>query len=153
MVTNGIIALSISDLMALAEGLRSGRLPPPYTASLVQRIVPPAISGGVSIALQEMIASGSNHDGLIAALELLVAARVQQSSIDEIIELVTTGPEVGTITNRDTLVVVQDLFRNAEHSVLLAGYELYQAEAVFRTLADRMEREPRPDVRMFLNVK
>lgn len=150
---NGLIALSISDLMALKEALCSGRLPPPYPPALLQRIVPPAVSGQVSSALQGMIASGSNHEGLIAALGLLVAARVQQSSIDEIIELVTTGPEVGTSTNRDTLVVVQDLFRNAEHSVLLAGYELFQAEAVFRTLADRMAKEPRPDVRMFLNVK
>ena len=57
------------------------------------------------------------------------------------------------MTNRDTQVVVQELFRNAEHSVLVAGYELYQAEPVFRTLADRMAEEPRPSVRMFLNVK
>jgi len=46
---------------------------------------------------------------------------------------VTTGPEAGAVTNRDTQVVVQDLFRNAESRVLVAGYELYQAEAVFRT--------------------
>ena len=57
------------------------------------------------------------------------------------------------MTNRDTQVVVQDLFRNAEHSVLVAGYELYQAAPVFRTLADRMSEEPRPSLRMFLNVK
>ena len=78
---------------------------------------------------------------------------VQQPSIDEVIELVTTGPEAGTVTNRDTQVVVQELFRNAERSVLVAGYELYQAEPVFRTLADRMADQPRPVVRMFLNVK
>jgi hypothetical protein len=35
-----------------------------------------------------------------------------------------------------------------ERSVLVAGYELYQAEPVFRTLADRMAEEPRPAVRM-----
>jgi hypothetical protein len=83
-----------------------------------------------------MTASGSNRAGLVAALELLAAARAQEPSIDELIELVTTGPEAGTVTNRDTQVVVQDLFRNAERSILVAGYELYLAEAVFRTLAD-----------------
>ena len=46
--------------------------------------------------------------------------------------------QAGTVTNRDSPVVVQELFRNAERSVLVAGYELYQAEAVFRTLANRM---------------
>jgi phosphatidylserine/phosphatidylglycerophosphate/cardiolipin synthase-like enzyme len=57
------------------------------------------------------------------------------------------------VTNRDTQVVVQELFRNGERSVLVAGYELYQAEPVFRTLADRMAEQPTPSVRMFLNVK
>ena len=57
------------------------------------------------------------------------------------------------MTNRDTQVVVQELFRNGERSVLVAGYELYQAEPVFRTLADRMAEQPTPSVRMFLNVK
>ena len=47
--------------------------------------------------------------------------------MDEVVELVTTGPEAGTVTNRDTQVVVQELFRNAEHSVLVAGYELYRS--------------------------
>jgi phosphatidylserine/phosphatidylglycerophosphate/cardiolipin synthase-like enzyme len=150
---NGLLALSASDLTALKEALRTGRLPAPFLPTLVERIVPRAVSRDVSAALQGMAAAGANCDGLVAALELLAAARAQQPSIDEVIELVTTGPEGGTVTNRDTQVVVQELFRNAEQSVLVAGYELYQAEPVFRTLADRMAEEPRPSVRMFLNVK
>jgi phosphatidylserine/phosphatidylglycerophosphate/cardiolipin synthase-like enzyme len=153
MVMNGLLALSVSDLAALKESLRTGRLPAPFLPALIERIVPHAVSADVSTALQEMAASGTNREGLVAALELLAAARAQQPSIDEVIELVTTGPEAGTVTNRDTQVVVQELFRNAEHSVLVAGYELYQAEPVFRTLADRMAQEPTPAVRMFLNVK
>ncbi|MCZ2157099.1 MAG: hypothetical protein LC114_24925 [Bryobacterales bacterium] len=100
-----------------------------------------------------MAAAGSNREGLAAALELLTAARSQQLPIDELIEVVTTGPEAGSVTNRDTQVVVQELFRNAERSVLVAGYELYQAEPVFRTLAERMSCQPSPAVQMFLNVK
>lgn len=153
MVINGLLALSESDLAALKGALRTGRLLAPFLPMLIERIVPRAVSGDVSTALQRMAASGANREGLVAAIELLAAARAQQPSIDEVIELVTTGPEAGAVTNRDTQVVVQELFRNAEHSVLVAGYELYQAEPVFRTLADRMADEPRPAVRMFLNVK
>jgi len=153
MVINGLLALSESDLAALKEALRTGRLLAPFLPMLIERIVPRAVSGDVSTALQRMAASGANREGLVAAIELLAAARAQQPSIDEVIELVTTGPEAGAVTNRDTQVVVQELFRNAEHSVLVAGYELFQAEPVFRTLADRMADEPRPAVRMFLNVK
>ena len=150
---NGLLALSASDLTALKEALRTGRLPAPFLPALVERIVPGAVSGDVSAALQGMVAGGANREGLVAALELLAEARAQQPSIDEVIELVTTGPDAGTVTNRDTQVVVQELFRNAQHSVLVAGYELYQAAAVFRTLADRISEAPRPSVRMFLNVK
>jgi phosphatidylserine/phosphatidylglycerophosphate/cardiolipin synthase-like enzyme len=153
MVMNGLLLLSESDLVALKEALRTGRLLAPFLPMLIERIVPRAISGDVSAALQEMSACGANREGLVAALELLAAARAQQPSIDEVIELVTTGPEAATVTSRDTQVVVQELFRNAERSVLVAGYELYQAEPVFRTLADRMACQPRPVVRMFLNVK
>src|SRR6266536_2974588 len=153
MVMNGLLTLSVSDLIALKEALRTGRLPSPFLPTLIERIVPRAVSCDVSAALQAMAAAGTNREGLVAAHELLAAARAQQPSIDEVIELVTTGPEAGTVTNRDTQVVVQELFRNAEHSVLVAGYELYQAEPVFRVLADRMADEPRPNVRMFLNVK
>jgi phosphatidylserine/phosphatidylglycerophosphate/cardiolipin synthase-like enzyme len=153
MVMNGLLALSVSDLAVLKEALRTGRLPAPFLPALIERIVPRAVSGDVSAALQGMAATGTNCDGLVAALELLAAARAQQPSIDEVIELVTTGPEAGTVTNRDTQVVVQELFRNAERSVLVAGYELYQAEPVFRNLADRMADQPRPTVQMFLNVK
>src|ERR1700730_11833513 len=149
---NGLLALTVSDLAALKEALRTGRFPPPFLPTLVERIVPRAVSRDVSAALQGMAAAGAHRDGLVAAIELLAAARAQQPSIDEVIELFTTGPEAGAVTNRDTQVVVQELFRNAEHSVLVAGYALYQAEPVFRTLADRMADEPRPAVRMFLNV-
>ena len=150
---NGLLSLSASDLTALKEAVRTGRLPAPFLPTLIERIVPRAVSGAVSLALQGMAAAGSNREGLVAALGLLSAARTQQPCIDEVIEIVTTGPEAGTVTNRDTQVVVQELFRNAQHSVLVAGYELYQAAPVFRTLADRMAEEPRPSVRMFLNVK
>src|ERR1041384_786349 len=150
---NALLALSVSDLAALKEALRTGRLPAPFLPTLVGRIVPHAVAGDVAAALQGMVATGANREGLVAALELLAAARAQQPSLDEVIELVTTGPEDATPSSRDTPGVVQELFRNAVHSVLVAGYELYQAAGVFRTLADRMAEEPRPSVRMFLNVK
>jgi len=150
---NGLLALSASDLIALKEALRTGRLPAPFLPALIERIVPRAVSAEVSAALQGMAASGTNREGLVAALELLAAARAQQPSIDEVIELVTTGPDSGAMTSRDTQVVVQELFRNAEHSVLVAGYELYQAEPVFRTLAGRVADHPKLTLRMFLNIK
>jgi phosphatidylserine/phosphatidylglycerophosphate/cardiolipin synthase-like enzyme len=45
------------------------------------------------------------------------------------------------------------LFRQAEQSVLVAGYAVYQGRDVFQALAERMDAEPRLQVRMFLDVQ
>ena len=129
----GLLALSSHDLGALKEALRSGRLPAPFLPSLIEKLVSSSSAAEVSTALQGMVTAGTNREGLVAALELLAAARDQQPSIDEVVELVTTGPDAGSATSRDTMVVVQDLFRSATRSVLVAGYELYQTEPLFRT--------------------
>lgn len=150
---NGLLGLSLSDLAALQEAMRSGRLSLPYLPSRIERIVPHSVASDVAADLQDMVASGANREGLVAALQLLSAARSKDLTIDEIIELVTTGPDGRAVGSRDTQVIVQDLFRNAERSVLVAGYELSKSASVFRTLADRMATEPRPTVQMFLNVK
>src|SRR5262245_34280508 len=132
MVMNGLLSLSKSDIIALKEALRTGRLPPPYLPALIGKIAPRTMATEVSSDLQGMVASGANREGLVAALELLAGARASGSSLDEVVELVTTSPESGGATSRDTQVVVQDLFRSATRSVILAGYELYQAAPLFR---------------------
>src|SRR5262249_47488238 len=46
-----------------------------------------------------------------------------------------------------------ELFRSAEHSVIVAGYAVYQGQRVFQDLADRMHQHPQLRVRMYLNVE
>ena len=48
----------------------------------------------------------------------------ERPPLEDIVDLVTTGPEVGGVANRETAVVVSDLFRQAEHTVLVAGFSL-----------------------------
>jgi phosphatidylserine/phosphatidylglycerophosphate/cardiolipin synthase-like enzyme len=84
---------------------------------------------------------------------LVVNDRAEQAKRTAIIDLVTTGPEPPGVVNRDTSVVVRDLFANAQDSVLVAGYAVYQGQQVFRALADRMAQRPDVRVRMFLDVQ
>ncbi|MGA7566750.1 MAG: hypothetical protein WBW53_11885, partial [Terriglobales bacterium] len=67
-------------------------------------------------------------------------------------DLVTTGPETGGVANRSTAVVVSELFREAEHTVLVAGYAVYQGQRVFQALGNRMVQHPKLETRMFLDV-
>ena len=55
--------------------------------------------------------------------------------------------------NGTTSIVVGELFRNAQQSVLVAGYAVYQGQKVFQALADRMRESPDLDVRLFLDIQ
>jgi phosphatidylserine/phosphatidylglycerophosphate/cardiolipin synthase-like enzyme len=64
-----------------------------------------------------------------------------------------TGPAVAGQENRDTSVVVSDLFRQAEETILIAGYAVYQGQKVFHALAQRMVERPALRARMYLDIQ
>jgi phosphatidylserine/phosphatidylglycerophosphate/cardiolipin synthase-like enzyme len=119
----------------------------------VQRLISNPIAEAVASELQRLADQGSTAEQLAATLELLVQDRSRRPKLEEVLDLVTTGPEVCGVTNRDTSVVVRELFTCAQRSVLVAGYAVYQGRDVFRALADRMAEQPELKVRMFLDVQ
>jgi phosphatidylserine/phosphatidylglycerophosphate/cardiolipin synthase-like enzyme len=87
------------------------------------------------------------------SLDLLAAARADRPPIEDVIDIVTTGPNLAGVANRDTRLVVTDLFRAAQKSVLIAGYAVYQGQKVFEVLAARMSEVPDLEVRMHLDIQ
>ncbi len=148
-----LLALAPSDLRVLVIALRAGRLFPPYMSPSVQRLLNGAVAADISAALQELASSGMSGAAIARTLELLAAACESRPPIEDVIDLVTTGPEVPGATNRDTSVVVRELFHKAEESVLVAGYAVYQGQRVFQALADRMLECSGLRVRMFLDIQ
>jgi phosphatidylserine/phosphatidylglycerophosphate/cardiolipin synthase-like enzyme len=84
---------------------------------------------------------------------MLCQDRRQRPVAEDLIDLVWTGPEAPGIVNRDTSVVVREMFQCAKDSVLVAGYAVYQGQIVFKELADRMDQNPDLEVRMYLDVQ
>ncbi len=148
-----MLQLGASDLHQLATALRSHRLGAPFSPVGIGRLVARAASEAIAGELQELVDQGFSGEQLASVLELLVKDRSERSSHDAAMDLVTTGPEAPGIVNRDTSVVVRELFAGAEDSVLVAGYAVYQGQQVFRALADRMAARPNLHVRMFLDVQ
>ena len=148
-----LLALAPSDLRAVASALRTGRLCPPYHPTSVQRMLSSAVAAEVSSGLQELAASGMPPPAIARTLDLLAASCESRPPLEDLIDLVTTGPEVRGVTNRDTCVVVRELFHKAEESVLVAGYAVYQGQRVFQALADRMQERGDLKVRMFLDIQ
>jgi phosphatidylserine/phosphatidylglycerophosphate/cardiolipin synthase-like enzyme len=114
--------------------------------------VPGSLGKAVAAGLGQFESFGFHAQQVAATLELLLKDRQAGRSTEPPIDLVTSGPEAPGITNRDTPVVVRELFAHARKSVLVVGYAVYQGQRVFEALAKRMEQVPDLDVQFFLNI-
>jgi phosphatidylserine/phosphatidylglycerophosphate/cardiolipin synthase-like enzyme len=152
-VNDLLLSLGPSELRAIASGLRSGRLSSPFSSVAIRRFVSDGEADGVATSLCRLATSGSSESAISEMLELLAVAIERRPALEELVDIVTTGPEVAGISNRDTSVVVGDLFRRAERSVVVVGYAVHQGQKLFLDLADRMQVRPELQVRMYLDIK
>lgn len=148
-----LLQLAASDLRSLITALRSGRLEPPFPSVALQRMVPVQLAGHLSGELQGLQVQGFTPEQIATTIELLLLDRAERPSPEDVIDLVTTGPEAAGVTNRDTSIVVRDLFAHAQTSVCIAGYAVYQGQRVFQALAERMQDRPELRVHMFLDIQ
>ncbi len=147
-----LLQLTNQELASISSGLKSGRLSPPFRSQSLQRFVDAAQAGPVAIELQELMNQGFTAEMISAMVQLLIRQREALLAEQSIIELVTSGPEAAGIANRDTAIVVRELFARAEQSVLVVGYAIYQGKRVFEALAEKMRLLPQLEVTMCLDV-
>lgn len=148
----GLETIDDRTLAAIIAGLRSGRLAPPFTALQFGQYASPAAAAGAAAVAQDMADRGMSGETVAAALDLVLEDRRRRGDSTGAVDLVTSGPEAPGVANRDTGVVVREMFRHASLSVLVVGYAVYQGRRVFEALAERMAQNPGLEVRLFLNV-
>ena len=146
-----LLLLAPAELHVLATSLRTGRVAPPFSAVNLQRLIGNDAES-VSERLGALITLGMSTEGIATCLDLAADALGSRPPLEDLVDLVTTGPEVGGVANRSTSVVVSELFRNAQRSVFIAGYSVYQGQKVFHALAQRMAENATLQVRLFLDV-
>jgi hypothetical protein len=152
-MTSTLWLLTTEDLQQLAAALRSGRLVPPINSLLLRRYIPASLADRVAAELRQRIEEGFRPDHLADVLDILSQDCRARPVAEDLIDLVWTGPEAEGIVNRDTGVVVREMFQTAKKSVLVAGYAVYQGHVIFKTLAERMDQDSRLRVQMFLDVQ
>jgi phosphatidylserine/phosphatidylglycerophosphate/cardiolipin synthase-like enzyme len=148
-----LLSLSTSDLTNLALAFHANRLASPYTLAALQRVLFPETATGIAADLAQLEAAGFTPAQIATTLDLIIQDRHTYPPLDDQLDLVTTGPAAVGVTNRDTGVVVRDLFAGAAESVLIAGYAIYQGQQVFHALADRMQDHPALRVQVFLDIQ
>ena len=145
--------LSNHELRALADALKSGRLPSPYTRSLVSRTnIAPGCVDTVLASLNRLHDEGFSPKQAGILVASLAEERKSNKTIDELVSLVITGPEAPGTTIRDTSVVVGELFRTATTSIVVVGYSVYQGQQIFAELGKRLDEVPKLQASMYLNL-
>jgi len=64
-----------------------------------------AVAGAVSAGLQELAASGMPPAAIARTLELLAVGYESRPPIEDVIDLVTTGPEASALTRSDPVTL------------------------------------------------
>lgn len=147
--------LGRSALVGLSEALSAGRLRAPFTRSAVAQHVPDEHVDAVRAALGALCDEGMQPAHIARVLSLLVEERTAAQRTEDRVQLVWSPPDLDQVDARDTAVVVQDLFRAATQSVLVASYALDEgdkAAALFGRLAARMDADADLDVRFYVNI-
>lgn len=152
-MTAALLQLTPSELSSLAAAIRSNRLSFPIAPASLRQWLPIAATNSSATALNRLAANGCSPPALAATLDLLALAQERTGAVESAVQLVATGPEVAGVSLRDTSVVVQDLFRRAERSVIVAGYALYNARPIFQALADRMVAVEGLSVRLIVDIR
>lgn len=144
---------SLNEIQEVIYALQSQRITLPMNSWGMSKLFDGYQNGEWNKCLNELTTLGFTSDQVISLLEMVKTERCRKLDIEELIDLVTTGPEAEGIHARDTSVVVRDLFSSATNSVMVVGYAVYQGQQVFEALADRMQSVPKLRVRMFLDAR
>lgn len=148
-------ALGRSALAGLADALATGRVRAPITRTALLLHVPEEHLDAVEAALAKLDSDGMAPLHIAHAIHLLVEERDAGQRMSDRVQLVWSPPDLDAVDARDTSVVVQELFRRAQSSVLISTFaidEKKKAETLFGELAARMDADPRLAVRVFANI-
>ncbi len=102
--------LSDADLRGLAAALESRRVSAPYSKLQITRVLSPTMAADVTASLQELQSLSFDEKQIATTLEMIRRDRSDGRKGEPPIDLVTSGPEAPGIANRDTAVVVRELF-------------------------------------------
>ena len=148
-------ALALLDLPAhvrqrLLSSLENGVLSTDSSATTVRNET--GVTQGVE-AVTEGLAElkDAGIEGRAAATWLRAVEEVTSRTLRP--DLVWSGPEVPGVHARDTRVVYEELFSNANRSIFASTYAFFDGPSAFKTIANRMEAVPHLEVNLLLNIR
>ena len=126
----GLTEIALPDVEALLRLIERERIRPPATEAALA-------SHGLEHIFEHLGALGRLDAASLQAVLRTTIAERRYRPVPRV-DLVWTGPEALVSTARDTLVVVRELFENAQKSVLIGGYAFDHGQDIFASLHKAM---------------
>ena len=149
MSTTDLFLASLSDaaLTALATAIEAGWLSGSSPESAFGSL---AGENGAAMSawLNELEETAFTSIQIARLLRSVVAGRYRDRTL--IPDLVVSGPDVPGVPTADTYAVVQLLFQEAQHEIVLAGYAFHNGKLLFERLAE--QKKLRPQLRIIFHV-
>lgn len=151
--------LSPAALETLAAALHASRLSRPWTAQRLEPYLARQEREEAAQGLEALFDLGMTPHQMAYTLKLLAEERRKAQVERDRVELVWSGLEGMGTSARSTSVVVRDLFRRAERSVVVASYGLDLGKSdhndvrVFKPLAECWSMRPELQVRLYVDIK
>ena len=142
---NPLLSLSPNELRNIAEQIRQGRVSLPFTPTSLSRLIPARLALEITAALNDLL----RPEG---CLELLAQSLEATKPLSAELEIVTSGTEDSAADTRRTAIVMENLFREAQHTILISGYNIWDGKELLAPLTNRLRENPEIEVEFYLNI-
>jgi phosphatidylserine/phosphatidylglycerophosphate/cardiolipin synthase-like enzyme len=144
--------LTDQSIESIIRALEDGRIVCPVNSVQLNNLLGNHAASAIAAELDVLIEKSGNG-GAVFALGILLADRRQRPvNLDQVLNLVWTGPEIPGVRNRDTKIVVGDLFRKATTSVIISGYSFYKGNKIFEDLASKLDDDSEFSIKILMNL-
>lgn len=132
-----IYRLSIDNLHALAASLRSGPLSLGLSRRSVAQIVG-SVADDVLAYLQCLSDAGMLPGQSALLVEAIAETTSASANPEQAIDFILSGPQLPGVPLSDTMAAFRTLVTEATSQLILMGYAVHNARAIFELLASRM---------------
>ena len=143
--------LTTQSLQALSASLKSGPLSVAVTISTLQQIAGDK-SERLSQLLNDLRNQGLQMPHVALIVDAIIATRQRSVVPENILELVLSGPDLEAIPTSDTSASMHSVIEQASIELLLVGYVVHNAKALFQHVADKIKSSPAMKLILCLDI-
>jgi phosphatidylserine/phosphatidylglycerophosphate/cardiolipin synthase-like enzyme len=114
----------------------------PLSTHALQQLAGTELGEALAREVRSLLAQGWRTEQIGAIAEAVADTRGWEPTLEQVLDLVLSGPEAPGICTRDTAAVMHALLTEAKREVLLVGYTIHNATQLFEPLAQRLANEP-----------